>query len=209
MKKVSGIGETAFTQSAGFLRIYGGKNVFDMTGIHPENYKETEELLEYLGYKKEDILDKKIKEEITVKLKELLDNNKVKLIRLKEDLENNKYGKLKEVSIITLEDIIKELINPGLDIREELPKPILRNDILSFEDLEEGMILKGTVRNVAAFGAFVDIGIHDDGLVHISELSDKFIKDPQEVVKTGDIVTVKVISKNKETGKISLSMKGI
>lgn len=209
LKKVSGIGETAFTQSAGFLRIYGGKNVFDMTGIHPENYKETEELLEYLGYKKEDILDKKIKEEITVKLKELLDNNKVKLIRLKEELENNKYGKLKEVSIITLEDIIKELINPGLDIREELPKPILRNDILSFEDLEEGMILKGTVRNVAAFGAFVDIGIHDDGLVHISELSDKFIKDPQEVVKTGDIVTVKVISKNKETGKISLSMKGI
>ena len=180
-----------------------------MTGIHPENYKETEELLEYLGYKKEDILDKKIKEEITVKLKELLDNNKVKLIRLKEELENNKYGKLKEVSIITLEDIIKELINPGLDIREELPKPILRNDILSFEDLEEGMVLKGTVRNVAAFGAFVDIGIHDDGLVHISELSDKFIKDPQEVVKTGDIVTVKVISKNKETGKISLSMKGI
>ena len=90
-----------------------------------------------------------------------------------------------------------------------MPKPILRNDILSFEDLEEGMILKGTVRNVAAFGAFVDIGIHDDGLVHISELSDKFIKDPQEVVKTGDIVTVKVISKNKETGKISLSMKGI
>lgn len=209
LKKVSGIGETAFTQSAGFLRIYGGKNVFDMTGIHPENYKETEELLEYLGYKKEDILDKKIKEKITVKLKELLDNNKVKLIRLKENLENNKYGKLKEVSIITLEDIIKELINPGLDIREELPKPILRNDILSFEDLEEGMILKGTVRNVAAFGAFVDIGIHDDGLVHISELSDKFIKDPQEVVKTGDIVTVKVISKNKETGKISLSMKGI
>lgn len=209
LKKVSGIGETAFTQSAGFLRIYGGKNVFDMTGIHPENYKETEELLEYLGYKKEDILDKKIKEKITVKLKELLDNNKVKLIRLKEELENNKYGKLKEVSIITLEDIIKELINPGLDIREELPKPILRNDILSFEDLEEGMVLKGTVRNVAAFGAFVDIGIHDDGLVHISELSDKFIKDPQEVVKTGDIVTVKVISKNKETGKISLSMKGI
>ena len=209
LKKVSGIGETAFTQSAGFLRIYGGKNVFDMTGIHPENYKETEELLEYLGYKKEDILDKKIKEEIAVKLKELLDNNKVKLIRLKEELENNKYGKLKEVSIITLEDIIKELINPGLDIREELPKPILRNDILSFEDLEEGMVLKGTVRNVAAFGAFVDIGIHDDGLVHISELSDKFIKDPQEVVKTGDIVTVKVISKNKETGKISLSMKGI
>ena len=198
IKNVSGIGETAFTQAAGFLRIYGGDNVFDITGIHPENYKDAENILNVLGFKKEDMLDKEKKSEIDKVLR------KTNIEKLKNSSENFKH-----LAIVVIEDIVKEIINPGLDIRDELPKPILRSDILSFDDIEEGMVLKGTVRNVAAFGAFVDLGVHDDGLVHISELSDKFVKDPHSIVKTGDIVTVKVIGKNKETGKISLSMKGI
>lgn len=198
IKKVTGIGEVAFMQAAGFLRIYENENGFDMTGIHPESYKIAEDILNKIGFEKKDLKDSKKQEEIKEKLKTL---NVEKL-----KVENAEF---KEISTIVIIDIIKELLNPGIDIRENLEAPILRSDILTFEDVYIGLELKGTVRNVTAFGAFVDIGLHDDGLVHISEISDKFVKNPNDVVKPGDIVNVKIIDKNNETQKISLSMKGL
>ena len=166
-----------------------------MTGIHPESYELAKKILAYVGETEESLKDKKKKEETIEKILKL---DKDKLLKEEQFKEYGKYE---------IEDTIKELVKPGIDIREELQKPILRNDILEFEDIQVGMELEGTVRNVAAFGAFVDIGIHDDGLVHISEMSEKFVKDPKDIVKVGDIVKVKVIEKDLDRQKIKLSMK--
>ena len=166
-----------------------------MTGIHPESYELARKILEYVGENEESLKNKKKKEETIEKILKL---DKDKLLKEEQFKEYGKYE---------IEDTIKELVKPGIDIREELQKPILRNDILEFEDIQVGMELEGTVRNVAAFGAFVDIGIHDDGLVHISEMSEKFVKDPKDIVKVGDIVKVKVIEKDLDRQKVKLSMK--
>ncbi|MBR3132952.1 MAG: RNA-binding transcriptional accessory protein [Clostridia bacterium] len=190
--KVPKLGKVAFEQCAGFLRIFGGKNPLEITGVHPESYEKTEQLLTKLGYTVDNILDKE------------------KLLQIKEDLKKVNVEKMaKEIDIgeLTLKDIIEELSKPGRDPREDMPKPILRSDVLKFEDLKEDMILTGTVRNVTDFGAFVDIGVKHDGLVHISELSNKFVKNPSEVVSVGDIVKVKVIGINQEKQKVSLSIK--
>lgn len=166
-----------------------------MTGIHPESYELAKKILAYVGETEESLKDKNKKEET---IEKVLKIDKDKLLKEEQFKEYGKYE---------IEDTIKELVKPGIDIREELQKPILRNDILEFEDIQVGMELEGTVRNVAAFGAFVDIGIHDDGLVHISEMSEKFVKDPKDIVKVGDIVKVKVIEKDLDRQKIKLSMK--
>lgn len=186
------LGKKAFEQSAGFLRIRNGKEVLDITGVHPESYGVTKKLLSLLNLKEEDILIGNTKN-----LRNLI-KEKYSLSSLCEILETDEY---------TLNDIIKELEKPGLDIRETLPAPILKSDILSFDDLSVGMILKGTVRNVIDFGAFVDIGIHQDGLIHISNISNKFVKHPLDILSIGDIVEVKIIELNKEKNKIGLSMK--
>ena len=192
--KVSKLGNAAFEQCAGFVRIFDGDNPLEVTAVHPESYEVAEKLLEKLGFNKKDLLDKKCLLEIQLKL------SKVDKIRMAEDL---------EVGSLTLEDIIKELSKPGRDPREDMPKPILRSDVLKLEDLREGMVLNGTVRNVIDFGAFVDIGVKHDGLVHISELSDKYVKNPRDIVSVGDIVKVKVLSVDLEKQKVALSMKGI
>ena len=190
--KVPKLGKVAFEQCAGFIRIFDGKNPLEITAVHPESYEQAEKLLAEVGYKKEDLMNKE-------KLKEL----KVKLNSI--NIEN--MSKRLDVGEMTLKDIIDELSKPGRDPRDEMPKPILRNDVLKFEDLREGMILNGTVRNVIDFGAFIDIGVKHDGLVHISELSDNFVKNPSDVVSIGDIVKVKVIKIDLERQKVSLSMK--
>ncbi len=187
--KVPKLGPKAYEQCAGFMRIQGGKNPLDATSVHPESYEKAMALLEKLGYSLKDFtltglagISKKIKE---------------------------KNGLSQELGIgeITLQDIGRELEKPARDPREEMPKPILRTDVLEMKDLETGMILKGTVRNVIDFGAFVDIGVHQDGLVHISQISDKYIKHPLEVVSVGDIVEVKVISVDLNKKRIQLTMK--
>ena len=190
--KVPKLGKVAYEQCAGFIRIYEGKNPLEMTAVHPESYEATERLLSKIGYNKEDIGDKEKLKEIKIKL----GNLNVKEIS-------------KELSIgeLTLKDIIQELSKPGRDPREDMPKPILRSDVLKFEDLKEGMVLTGTVRNVIDFGAFVDIGVKHDGLVHISELSENYVKNPRDVVSVGDIVKVKVIKIDTEKLKVGLSMK--
>ena len=190
--KVPKLGKVAFEQCAGFIRIFDGKNPLEITAVHPESYEQAEKLLAEVGFKKEDLMDKE-------KLKKL----KVKLNSI--NIEN--MSKRLDVGEMTLKDIIDELSKPGRDPRDEMPKPILRNDVLKFEDLREGMILNGTVRNVIDFGAFIDIGVKHDGLVHISELSDNFVKNPSDVVSIGDIVKVKVIKIDLERQKVSLSMK--
>lgn len=190
--KVSKLGKVAYEQCAGFIRIFDGKNPLEITGVHPESYEKTEKLLTKLGFSVENILDKE------------------KLLQIKEALKNidiKKYSEELDIGELTLKDIIDELSKPGRDPREDMPKPILRNDVLKFEDLKEDMILTGTVRNVTDFGAFVDIGVKHDGLVHISQLSDRFIKNPSEVVSVGDIVKVKVIGIDNEKQKVSLSIK--
>lgn len=196
--EVTGIGENSYRQAVGFMRIYESKNAFDITGIHPETYNIAEEILNAVDAKEEDILNLKKKEKIDKRL------NEITIEKLKE-----KSNILSETSDIVIKDIITEILRPGRDIREDLPKPILREDILKFEDIKIGDVLKGTVRNVTAFGAFVDIGLHNDGLVHISELSKKYVKDPNEIVSVGDVVEVKVISKEDKQEKISLSMKQV
>ncbi len=190
--KVPKLGKVAFEQCAGFIRIFGGTNPLEVTAVHPESYEATEKLLTKLGYEKQDILDSK-------KLNELRENLK--------KIDTAKVAKELEIGELTLKDIISELMKPGRDPREELPKPILRSDVLKFEDLREDMVLTGTVRNVIDFGAFVDIGVKHDGLVHISQMSDKYIKNPSEVVSVGDIVKVKVIGIDNDKQKVSLSMK--
>ncbi len=192
--KVPKLGNVAYEQCAGFIRIPGGKNPLEITAVHPESYEAAEKLLNKIGYKKEDLLEKDKLEEIRKKL------SGVKVKELSKEL---------DIGEMTLEDIIKELSKPGRDPREDMPKPILRNDVLKFEDLQEEMVLTGTVRNITDFGAFVDIGVKHDGLVHISELSDKFVKKPSDIVSIGDIVKVRVIGIDKERQKVKLSMKNI
>ena len=190
--KVAKLGPKAFEQCAGFMRIQDGDNPLDATSVHPESYAAAEELLKKQGFSVDDIKGGKLTGlSLTIRDKK----------RLAEDL---------GIGEITLEDIVKELEKPGRDPRDEMPKPILRTDVLEMKDLTEGMVLKGTVRNVIDFGAFVDIGVHQDGLVHISELSDKkFVKHPLEVVSVGDIVDVKVLSVDLKKKRIQLTMKGI
>ena len=190
--KVPKLGKVAFEQCAGFLRILDGDNPLEITAVHPESYEATEKLLEKIGFDKKDLKDKE-------KLEDL--RNKLKSINVPE------MAKELEIGDMTLSDIIDELSKPGRDPREDMPKPVLRSDVLKLDDLKEGMVLTGTVRNVIDFGAFVDIGVKHDGLVHISEMSDKFIKNPSEVVSVGDVVKVKVIKIDKERQKVGLSMK--
>ncbi len=190
--KVPKLGKVAFEQCAGFLRIFDGDNPLEVTAVHPESYEPTEKLLNQLGFDKNDLKDKEKLEELRTKLKS------VNVVEMAKEL---------NIGEMTLTDIIEELSKPGRDPREDMPKPILRNDVLKLEDLREGMVLTGTVRNVIDFGAFVDIGVKHDGLVHISEMSDKFIKNPSDVVSVGDIVKVKVIKIDQERQKVGLSMK--
>ena len=190
--KVPKLGKVAFEQCAGFLRIMDGKNALEMTAVHPESYEVAEKLLNNLGFNIEDI------------------RNKEKVIELREKLKTvNIPSMAKELDVgeMTLSDIIQELSKPGRDPRDDMPKPVLRTDVLKFEDLKDGMVLTGTVRNVIDFGCFVDIGVKYDGLVHISEMSDKYIKNPSEIVSVGDIVKVKVIKIDQERHKVGLSMK--
>ena len=190
--KVPKLGKVAFEQCAGFLRILDGDNPLEITAVHPESYEKAEQLLKKIGFDKKDLKDKE-------KLEDL--RNKLKSVNVSD------MAKELEIVEMTLEDIIAELSKPGRDPREDMPKPILRSDVLKLEDLKEGMVLTGTVRNVIDFGAFVDIGVKHDGLVHISEMSEKFIKNPSEVVSVGDVVKVKVIKIDKERQKVGLSMK--
>ena len=190
--KVAKLGPKAFEQCAGFMRIQAGKNPLDQTSVHPESYDAAKQLLEKIGFTTKDIANGNLSG-ITSMIKD--------------------YKKMAEelgIGEITLRDIVKELEKPGRDPRDEMPKPILRTDVLDMKDLTEGMILKGTVRNVIDFGIFVDIGVHQDGLVHISQITDKkFIKHPLEVVSVGDIVDVKVMSVDLQKKRIQLTMKGI
>jgi len=190
--KVAKLGKSAYEQCAGFIRIYDGDNPLEITAVHPESYEVAEKLLDKIGYAKNDLKDKQKLEEI---------RNKLADINLKEVKETLGVGEL------TLKDIIAELSKPGRDPREEMPKQILRSDVLKFEDLKEGMTLTGTVRNVIDFGAFVDIGVKHDGLVHISEMSNSYVKNPSDIVSVGDIVKVKVIGIDTEKQKVKLSMK--
>lgn len=189
--KVAKLGPKAFEQCAGFMRISGGTNPLDATSVHPESYEIAETLIRHLGYSMDDLASGQLKGitkaagDIKVLAKEL------------------------GVGTVTVTDLVKELEKPARDPRSEMPQPILRGDILEMKDLKEGMILKGTVRNVIDFGAFVDIGVHQDGLVHISQMSDKFIKHPLDVVSVGDIVTVKVMGVDLAKKRIQLTMKGI
>lgn len=186
--KVAKLGPKAFEQCAGFLRIRGGKNPLDATSVHPESYPAAEKFLSSMGMKPEDIF------------------NDSQVYFVKDYAQQaEKLG----VGEMTLRDIVKELTKPGRDPREEMPKPILRTDVLDMKDLKEGMILKGTVRNVIDFGAFVDIGVHQDGLVHISEMTERYIKHPLEAVSVGDVVDVKVLGVDMKKKRISLTMKGI
>lgn len=189
IKKIKKLGPKAFEQCAGFLRIPEGEYILDNTGVHPESYKATEKLINLLGYNLEDIQNKKIK-------------------NLKASIDDvNTMAQKLDIGVPTLQDIIKELEKPGRDPRQDMPPVILKDDILDIKDLKDGMILQGTVRNVIDFGAFIDIGVHQDGLVHISEMSNKFIKHPLEVVSVGDIVTVKIINIDMDKNRIALSMK--
>ena len=187
LKKVPKLGPKAFEQCAGFLRVPGGKEPLDNTAVHPESYKAAKALLKHLGVQPGDpSLEEKAKA--------------ADLAALAKEL---------EVGEPTLRDILKELAKPGRDPRDELPPPLLREDVLDMKDLKEGMTLQGTVRNVIDFGAFVDIGVHQDGLVHVSQISSKFIKHPSEILKVGDVVTVKVLGVDLKKKRISLTMKGI
>ena len=189
--KVAKLGPKAFEQCAGFMRIQGGKNPLDATGVHPESYGATEKLLERQGFTLEDVAG----------------GNLSGLSKTVKDYK--KLSQELEIGEITLRDIVKELEKPARDPRDEMPKPILRTDVLDMKDLKEGMILKGTVRNVIDFGVFVDIGLHQDGLVHISQITDKYIKHPLEAVSVGDIVDVKVMSVDLKKKRIQLTMRGI
>lgn len=191
IKKVKRLGPQAFTQCAGFMRIEGAKNPLDNTGVHPESYDICKNMLDMLGYSLSDVENKNISDI----------DSKVEAIGIKELSDKLQVGE------VTLKDIIAEIKKPGRDPREEGIKPILRTDVLKIEDITEGMVLKGTVRNVVDFGAFVDIGIKNDGLVHKSEMSKGFVKDPMTVVTVGDIVDVKVIGVDMNKKRVALSMK--
>ena len=192
LKKVSKLGPKAFEQCAGFLRVPESKNVLDNTAVHPESYKAATQLLEICDYTLDDVKKGKIRSDLKTRIE------KIGLSSISEKT---------NVGIPTLQDIVTELLRPGRDPRDELPAPILRTDVLDIKDLKEGMELTGTVRNVIDFGAFIDIGVHQDGLVHISQICNKYIKHPSEVLKVGDIVKVKVLSVDVPKNRISLTMK--
>ena len=191
MKKVKGLGDKAFEQCAGFLRVPESEQVLDNTAVHPESYAAAEKLLTLCGYTMSEVKAGKIG-------------------HLRERLHS--YGEQKAaehcgVGLPTLYDVIGELMKPGRDPRDELPPPLLRTDVLEIKDLKRGMELKGTVRNVIDFGAFVDIGVHQDGLVHISQIADRFIRHPSEVLSVGDVVTVWVLEVDENKHRISLTMR--
>ena len=193
LKNVKKLGDKTFEQCAGFLRIPEGQNILDNTSVHPESYDAALKLLELTGYTPDDVKNRK-------------------LDGLEEEVRKRGIEAIASainVGVPTLRDIVSELMKPGRDPRDELPKPVFMTDVLSIEDLRPDMVLTGTVRNVADFGAFVDVGVHQDGLVHISELSDKFVRNPMEVVSVGDIVKVRVLSVDVERKRISLSMKNV
>ena len=191
--KVPKLGKAAFVQCAGFLKVPESKNILDNTMVHPESYDKTEELIQSLGFD----------------LKEVNEQDLKLVIDKLENINIDKVSKTLNIGVLTMQDIIKELKKPGRDPRDEMPTIVVKSDVLSIDDISEGMILTGTVRNVVDFGAFVDIGIKNDGLVHISELSSKFVRNPMEEVSVGDIVKVKVIGIDKQRGKVSLSMRGV
>ena len=189
--KVAKLGEKAFTQCAGFLRVPGAKNILDNTGVHPESYEGTQKLLQLFGYTDDDVRNGNLGDI----------NDKIKALGFKKVCEFTGLGEA------TLTDITAELLKPGRDVRDALPKPMLRTDVMDLADLIPGMKIKGTVRNVTDFGAFIDIGVHQDGLVHISEISDRFIRHPSEVLKVGDVVESTVISVDVRKKRIGLSLK--
>lgn len=191
--KVKRLGPKVFEQCAGFMRVSESSEILDNTAVHPESYKIAKSLIKLLGYTEEELESKKLND-IDVRLKDY------GLKKISEALETGEP---------TLVDIAKELKKPGRDPREEMPKPVLKTGIIEMKDLKPGMVLKGTVRNVADFGAFVDIGVHQDGLVHISELANRFIKHPLDVVHVGDVVKVQILDVDEKRKRISLTMKNI
>lgn len=201
LKKVKRLGDKAYEQCAGFLRIREGKEPLDNTAVHPESYELATRVMTMLGYSPKD-LKKGSLTDIEERLFELTKESSLKQATAK-------MAEKLEVGVLTLTDIIVELKKPGRDPREDMPKPLFRSDVLSFDDLLDGMELTGTVRNVVDFGAFVDIGVKTDGLVHVSQIADKFVKNPMEIVSVGDVVQVRIMSVDKERKKISLSMKGL
>jgi uncharacterized protein len=197
--KVKRLGPKAYVQCAGFLRIADGDEPLDATSVHPESYEACRALLKTLGL----TLDETVKMDRTHLFERLLEITQKKS-------PDQAFAALSEITgagVPTLKDIVEELLKPGRDPREDMPGPVFRSDVLSMEDLEVGMVMKGTVRNVVNFGAFVDIGVKTDGLVHVSQIADRFVKDPMEVVRVGDAVDVRVIGIDRERNKISLSMK--
>ena len=191
--KVNKLGAKAFEQCAGFLRIPQGENVLDNTAVHPEAYGAVEKLLAHFGLSVDDVKSGGLKE----------------LPALIEKEGRQKVAELVGVGEFTLDDIVNELLKPGRDIRDSLPTPVLRSDLLDIKDLKPGMELDGVVRNVIDFGVFVDIGVHQDGLVHISQITDRYIKHPLEAVSVGDVVDVKVMSVDMKKKRIQLTMRGI
>ena len=191
IKKVPKLGPKAFEQCAGFLRVPESRNILDNTAVHPESYDAAKGLLELLGHSLADVKEQK-------------------LGKLADEVRS--YGESKAaqslgIGLPTLRDVISELQKPGRDLRDSLPQPILRTDVLELKDLQPGMVLSGTVRNVIDFGAFVDIGVHQDGLVHISEIANRYIKHPSEVLSVGDVVKVRVLAVDEKKKRISLSIK--
>ena len=185
------LGEKGYTQCAGFLRIDGGENILDNTAVHPESYDKAEKLLALFDYTKEDVKARKISDlqfKITARGEE-------------------KVAKESDLDTATLRDIVVELMKPGRDIREGLPAPTLRKDVMSINDLKVGMEIVGTVRNVVDFGVFIDIGVHQDGLAHISELTERYIKHPSEILKVGQVVTVRIKEVDLKKNRIGLTMK--
>lgn len=191
--KVTKLGKAAFVQCAGFLKVPESKNILDNTMVHPESYEKAEELISSLGFN----------------IKNLTTKNMGEVISKLDNVNIDNISKTLNIGSLTMQDIVTELKKPGRDPRDEMPKIVVKSDVLSIDDITEGMILTGTVRNVVDFGAFVDVGIKNDGLVHISEISDKYVRNPMEEVAVGDIVKVKVIGIDKAKGKVSLSMKGV
>ena len=191
--KVKRLGQKAYEQCAGFLRVSESSEPLDNTAVHPESYEAAKKVIEILGYDKND-----------------LKNNKLSDIEQRvEKYSISRLSKEVEVGELTLRDIIKELKKPGRDPREEMPKPILKTGIIEMKDLKPGMVLSGTVRNVSDFGAFVDIGVHQDGLVHKSQMADRFVKHPLDIVKVGDIVKVAILDVDEKRKRISLTMKDV
>jgi uncharacterized protein len=193
---VKGLGPKAFEQAAGFLRIPGGEQPLDNTAIHPESYPVVDRLFERLRVPENQADPNRMPAEV-----------RRRLARLLEQPDLDQVARALDVGLPTLRDILQALLKPGRDPRDELPPPILRQDVLKMEDLQEGMVLRGTVRNVVPFGAFVDVGVKQDGLVHISEMADRYVQDPLEMVGVGDVVQVRVIRVDLERGRIGLSMK--